>query len=82
MYNFNINPLNVIVTAKITSHSLKKSGMQAMRSCDLDLNILVFCPPAPVFFLSRGSEYLSINSDELNVAGFRILLYLQGDAEE
>lgn len=76
MPNFNINSLNVIVTAKITSQSLKKSGMQAMRSHDLDVNIFVLCPPAPVISLSRGSEYLSINSDEMNVAGFRILLYL------
>lgn len=56
--------------------------MQAIWPHDLDGNTFVFFPPAPVPFLSGGSEYMSINSDELNAASFRISFYLQGNAEE
>lgn len=83
MHNFNINSLTVIVTKKKkTSQSLKKPGIQAIRSCDLDLNTFVLFPLALVTFLLRSSWVLVHNSDELNVTSFRILFDVQGDAEE
>lgn len=84
MHNFNINSLTVIVSKKKkkTSQSLKKPEIQAIRSCDLDLNTFVLFPLALVTFLLRSSWVLVHNSDELNVTSFRILFDVQGDAEE
>lgn len=56
--------------------------MQAIRLHDLDLNTFILLPLVSVAFLSQGSEYSSINSDELNTANFRIPFHLQGKAQE